>query len=221
VSGLLGLGPVPAALDDRRIEIRQPVAIATAAFLLVVFGTMVVVVLADPGEVGGAGTHAFWDRWVLGVVVVPALYGVWRFLLRPRIVVDDEGVVLDNAFSSVALPWADIADARGGSFIEVVGTDGDCTRALVYGPTYSGPLTREHRPRALVELIRAEAARRAGREAPPDDYAATPLVADAAFDAVTFTPPQPVIHPRVSLGLGGLTAIAVAWTLACALAALA
>jgi hypothetical protein len=134
-------------------------------------------------------------------------------------VVDESGVVVDNAFSTVTLPWADIADARGGAAIEVVGTDGDCARALVYGPTFAGPLTRPDRPQALVALIRAEAARRAGREAPPEDYTATPLVADADFDAVTFTPPEPVIHPVTSLGLDGLAAIAVAWTIACALAA--
>jgi hypothetical protein len=180
---------------------------------------MAVAVLADPGDVGGEGDHAVWDRWVLGAVVVPALYGMWRFLFRPRIVVDDSGVVLDNAFSSVTMPWSDIADARGSSYIEVVGTDGDCARALIYGPTFSGPLTRETRPRALVTLIRTEAARRAGREAPPEDYTATPLVADAGFDAVAFTPPEPVIHPVTKLGLEGLAAIALAWTIACAIAA--
>jgi hypothetical protein len=219
-TGPLGLGPVPAALDGRRLLVRQPVAIATGAFLLIVFGTMIVAVLIDPGDVGGAGEHAFWDRWVLGAVPVPALYGIWRFLLRPRIVVDDAGVILDNAFSSVTLPWADIADARGGSAIEVVGTDGDCARAMIYGPTFSGPLTRETRPRALVALIRTEAARRAGHEAPPEDYTATPLVADVEFDAVTFTPPEPVIHPRTSLGLEGLAGILVGWTVACAIAAM-
>lgn len=209
----LGLGPVPAALDGRRVLVRQPGVLATGAFLVVVFGAMAVTVLIDPDVQGGG--NAFVDRWVFGAVVVPAAFGIRRFLLRPRIVVDDEGVQLVNAFSTCTLPWSDVADARSGGHLEVVGIDGDCARALIYGPTFSGPLTRESKPRALVALIRAEAARRAGREPPSADYAASPLVADES----TFVAGDPVIHPRSSYGLGEALALTVAWTLACAVAA--
>ncbi len=153
---------------------------------------------------------------LLGAVVVPAAVGIRRFLLRPRIVVDDDGVRVVNAFSSCALPWDDVADARSGTHLEVVGTDGDSARALVYGPAFSGPMTRPGRPQALVALIRAEAARRAGREAPPEDYAASPLVAD---ESTPYAETEPVVHPRTSYGLGEAVTVTVLWTLACAIAA--
>ncbi len=212
-TGTLGLGPVPTSLADGRVLVRQPSALYTGAFLALMFGAMAVAVLA--GDHGGDG-NAFVDRWVYGAVVLPAAFGIRRFLLRPRIVVDGQGVLLDNAFSSVALPWADVADARGSSYIEVVGTDGDCSRSLVYSAAFSSPLTREDKPRALVALIRAEAARRAGREPPPEDYAASPLVADGES---RFTATEPVIHPRTTYGLGELVAYAVLWTVACLITA--
>lgn len=215
---MLGLGRVPSALSERsggRVLIRQPGALVTGAFLAVVFGTMAVVVLIDPGPANDTG-RAFLDRWVFGAVVVPALFGIRRFLLRPRIVVDETGVRLDNAFSSCALPWSDISGARGGGYVEVVGTDGDCTRALVYGPAFSGPMTREGRPTALVALIRAEAARRAGREVPSEDYSASALVAD---DGLRIVATEPVIHPRADYGLAEGVALTVVWTVACAVAA--
>ena len=194
--------------------VRQPGVVLTGAFLVLVFGTMVVAVLIEPNVEGGG--NAFLDRWAFGAVVIPAAFGIRRFLLRPRIVVDTDGVELVNAFSSCALPWADVADARGGGHLEVVGTDGDCARALVYGPAFSGPMTREARPQALVELIRSEAARRAGRPAPAEDYAASPLVAD---ESRPYLASEPVIHPRTSYGVGEAVALTVVWTLACAIAA--
>jgi hypothetical protein len=211
----LGLGPVPADLSGGRVLVRQPGALWTGVFLALVFGTMAVTVLIDPGAEGSTGS-AFLDRWVFGAVIVPAAFGIRRFLLRPRIVVDADGVQLDNAFSSCSLPWADIADARGGGYVEVVGTDGDCIRALIYGPAFSGPLTRERRPLALVALIRSESARRAGREPLPADYEASPLVAEAP---PRFVATEPVIHPRSSYGLAEAAAFAGLWTLACAIAA--
>src|SRR5689334_2667331 len=154
--------------------------------------------MIEPGQEGSTGS-AFLDRWVFGAVVVPALFGIRRFLLRPKIVVDETGVVFDNAFSSCALPWSDIDGARGGTgYVEVVGTDGDCSRALVYGPAFSGPLTREGRPTALVGLIVAEAARRSGRELPSEEYEASALVNDAPSRYVAT---EPVIHPRDSYGI--------------------
>lgn len=209
----LGLGRIPSSLTGGPVLVRQPGAVLTGAFLALMFGAMAVVVVVDPGDQNSTG-HAFWDRWVFGAVVVPAAFGIHRFLWRPRIVVDETGVLLINAFSSCALPWSDVADARGRGYVEVVGTDGDCTRALVYGPTFSGPMTRETRPTALVALIRAEAARRAGREPPPEDYAATPLVADGS----AITEIDAVIHPRPSYGVVEAIALVVAWTVACAVA---
>jgi hypothetical protein len=211
----LGLGPVPEAVADARVVVRQPGAVATGAFLALMFGTMAVAVLIEPSIEGGSG-NAFLDRWVFGAIVIPAAFGIHRFLLRPRIVVDDEGVRLVNAFSSCALPWADVAGARGGGPVELVGIDGDCARSLVYGPAFSGPLTGDRRPRALVALIRSEAARRAGREPPTEDYAATPLVAD---DAASYAPVEPVIHPRPSYGVAEAVMLVLGWTLACAVAA--
>lgn len=209
----LGLGPIPTALTGRPVLVRQPGVVATGAFLLVVFGAMAVTVLIDPDVEGGG--NAFFDRWVFGAVVVPAAFGIRRFLLRPRVVVDEAGVQLINAFSTCTLPWPEVADARGGGHLELVGIDGDCARALIYGPAFSGPMTREDRPRALVALIRAEAARRAGREPPPEDYAASPLVAEES----TFVAAEPVIHPRSSYGLSEAVALTVVWTVACAVAA--
>lgn len=211
----LGLGPIPAALTGGRVLVRQPGALATGVFLGLVFATMTVAVLIDPGETGSPG-NAFFDRWVFGAVIVPAVFGIRRFLLRPRIVVDSDGVSFVNAFSSCALPWADVAGARSGGYVEVVGIDGDCARALVYGPAFSGPMTRPTRPDALVALIRSEAARRSGRPAPAEDYAASPLVADTATH---FAAPDPVIHPRSSYGLPEALTYLVLWTLACAVAA--
>lgn len=195
--------------------VRQPGALVTGLFLGLVLAAMVAAVLADPGQTGSTGS-AFLDRWVFGAVIVPAAFGIRRFLLRPRIVVDDAGVLLDNAFSSCALRWGDVADARGGGYVEVVGTDGDCSRALVYGPAFSGPMTQESRPKALVALIRAEAARRAGREPPPEDYEASALVADASS---RFTATEPVIHPRASYGVAEAVGYIVLWTVACLIAA--
>ncbi len=218
-TGALGLGAVPSSLAGSRVLVRQPGAVLTGAFLAVVFGTMAVVVLIDPGP-GDSTGNAFGDRWVFGAVVVPAAFGIRRFLLRPRIVVDEHGVLLDNAFSSCALPWSDVADARRGSAIEVVGTDGDCVRALVYGPAFSGPMTQVRRPAALVALIRAESARRAGREPLPEDYAASPLVAPAmSGEPSHYVATEPVIHPRTSFGLLEAAAITAGWTIACLVAA--
>jgi hypothetical protein len=210
----LGLGPIPASLANGRVLVRQPGAVLTGVFLVLVFGAMAVAVLVEPNVEGGG--NAFFDRWVFGAVVVPAAFGIRRFLLRPRIVLGPDGVELVNAFSTCALPWSDVADARGGGHLEVVGTDGDCARALVYGPAFSGPMTREARPQALVELIRSEAARRAGRPAPAEDYAASPLVAD---ESTPYLASEPVIHPRTSYGVAEAAALTVVWTLACAIAA--
>ncbi len=218
-SGGLGLGRIPAVLDDDApVTVRQHAVLGVGTFLTLVIGALAVTVLADPGESGGTG-NAFTDRWVFGAIVVPAAYGIRRYLFRPRIVVDAAGVRFDNAFSSVALPWEDVADARGRGFVEIVGTDGDCARALLYGPTFAGPLTREERPAALVALIRAEAARRNGRDPLPEDYAATPLVSDLAADAEDRPVPDPVIHPRPSYGVPEAVTYLVLWTLACAVAA--
>lgn len=211
---VLGLGPVPASLANGRVLVRQPGAVLTGVFLVVVFGAMAVAVLIEPNVEGGG--NAFFDRWVFGAALVPAALGIHRFLLRPRIVVDSGGVSLVNAFSTCALPWVDVADARGSGPVEVVGTDGDCARALVYGPAFSGPMTRETRPRAVVALIRSEATRRAGREPPPEDYAASPLVAD---ERTRYTAADPVIHPRTSYGVVEAVALTLGWTIACAVAA--
>ena len=53
-------------------------------------------------------------------------------------------------------------------FLVVIDDTPECSRALVYSPAFSSPLTREDKPRALVALIRTEAARRAGHEPPPE-----------------------------------------------------
>lgn len=214
----LGFGRIPDSLDGGPVRVRQGGVAATGAFLVAVLLTMAAAVLHDPGIEGG-GTNAFLDRWIYAAIIVPALYGIWRFLVRPQIVVDDGGVRLDNAFSTVALPWADIDGARLVGGLEVVGTDGDCARALIYSPTLSGPMTSARRPQALITLIRTEATRRPGRTL-TDEYAASNLVSEQNDDLdAPYVAPDPVIHPRRSLGLPGLAVLFVAWTIACAIAA--
>lgn len=216
---LLGIGPIPPALDGGRVVVRQPAALATGVMLVVLMLTMAVTVLVEPGQTGSTGS-AFLDRWAFGLLIVPVVYSSRRFFLRPRIVVDQTGVALINAFSECSLPWPDVADARGGGHLEIVARDGDCVRAMVYGPAFSGPLTSDARPAELVALVRAESARRAGREPLPEDYAATELV--AAFDGPTRQSAAgvpDVISPRTTLGPAEGAAYAAAWTLACLLAA--
>lgn len=216
---LLGIGPVPAALDGGRVVVRQPAALATGALLAVVMAAMTVAVLIEPGQTGSTGS-AFLDRWVFGVLVVPIVYFGRRFFLRPRIVVDQTGVKLVNAFSGCTLTWPQISNARGGTAIEIVAADGDCARAMVYGPSFSGPFTSDARPAEVVALVRAESARRAGREPLPEDYAATELVAgpDGAGWQTALDAPDLVVT-RPALGLPEAAAYLLAWTLACAVAA--
>lgn len=216
IGGAIGLGSMPTSLAGGRVQVRQPGAVVTGLFLGLVFAAMAVAVLIEPGQQGSTGS-AFLDRWVFGAVIVPAAFGIRRFLLRPRIVVDETGVRFVNAASSCALPWTDVADARGDGYVEVVGTDGDCARALVYGPALSGPMTREVRPKALVALIRTEAARRAGRQLLPADHeVSAALVSDGP---ARVTSPEPVIHPRTEYGLAEAVTYAAAWTVACLVAA--
>lgn len=216
---LLGVGPIPAALDGGRVIVRQPAALLTGALLTVVMTAMTVAVLIEPGQTGSTGS-AFLDRWVFGILIVPIVYFARRFFFRPRIVVDQTGVRLVNAFSECALPWPDVADARGGAHLEIVARDRDCVRAMVYGPAFSGPFTSDARPAELVALIRAESARRAGREPLPEDYSATDLVVDSdGAGRATYVDAPAVIAVRSTLGLPEGAAYAAAWTLACVIAA--
>jgi hypothetical protein len=218
MSRLLGLGPLrtTALPEQRPVVVRQPAALGVGVFLLLVTVVFAAAVLAEPGDT--VGSHSgFLNRWFFGLLVVPMLWGTDRFLLRPRVRVDDAGVAFHNPLQTIRTPWPGVAGAAFDRHLTLALADHDQVRSILFGPALSGPMTREDRPNELVALINAESARRAGGRWEPDEvYAAEPLVGTPG-DRPAPAGPGAVTAP--AYGVAAAVGYAAAWTLACVLAA--
>jgi hypothetical protein len=225
MSRTLGLGPLRSTTltDSRPVVVRQPVALGVGAFLMLIMVGFGAAILADPGKTVGSGS-AFVDRWFFGILVVPCAWGIDRFLLRPRVRVDDTGVIFHNPVQTISTPWPAVAGAAYDSHLTLALTDHDQLRSVLFGPMLSGPMTRETRPKELVALINTESARRAGAQAwtPEAVYDAQPLIGTEAPTptSTSRTPTGPAAIKSPAWGIPAGIAYAVAWTAACVLAAI-
>lgn len=214
----LGLGPLRTTTlpEQRPVVVRQPAALGVGVFLLLVTVIFGAAVLAEPGSTVGSSS-AFLNRWFFGLLVVPMLWGTDRFLLRPRVRVDDAGVAFHNPLQTIRTPWPGVAGAAFDRHLTLALADHDQVRSILFGPALSGPMTRENRPKELVALINSESARRAGARWDPDEvYVAEPLVGTRT-DAPAPAEPGSVTSP--AYGIGAAATYLAAWTLACVLAA--
>jgi len=218
MSRLLGLGPLRTTTlpEQQPVVVRQPAALGVGVFLLLVTVTFGAAVLAEPGETVGSDS-AFLNRWFFGLLVVPMLWGTDRFLLRPRVRVDDAGVAFHNPLATIRTPWPGVAGAAFDRHLTLALADHDQVRSILFGPALSGPMTRDERPNELVALINSESARRAGGRWDPDEvYTAEPLVS-TPDDSPARAGPGSVTAP--AYGIAAAVVYAVAWTVACVLAA--
>jgi hypothetical protein len=218
----LGLGPLrvdSALAAGNRVVVRQASALAVGAFLDLVALAMGFGILYDPGKTVGSG-NAFIDRWFFGILVVPILWGADRFLLRPRVSVDEVGVELHNPVRTVSATWPAVVGAGFDRQLRLVTADGDMVSSILFGPALSSPLTSRARVDELVQLIDVEAARRAGRTYEPDPtYSAQDLV--GSIGSPVKAPTGPGATFRNAPGWLNLAGYAAAWTLSCILAAAA
>jgi hypothetical protein len=223
MSRVLGLGPLRSTTlaDSRPVVVRQPVAVGTGAFLMLIMIGFAGAILADPGKTVGSGS-AFVDRWFFGIMIVPCAWGIDRFLLRPRVRVDDSGVTFHNPVQTISTPWPAVAGAAYDSHLTLALTDHDQLRSVLFGPALSGPMTRENRPGELVALINTESARRVGGDWTPDArYDAQPLIGTEPEAAIAAprTPVGPSAVKSPAYGIPSLLGYVAAWTVACILAA--
>lgn len=214
----LGLGPIPVEPPisaTRQVTVRQASAVGISAFLFLVMGVMAVGVLYQPGETV-QGDNAFLDRFFFGILVVPSLYGAERFFLRARVVVADSGVSVHNPFRTAVLPWPSIGGAVFDGGFHIVLAGGDRLGSVLFGPTFSSPLTQRARVDQLVALVNAEAARRSGRTHDPDAaYEAELLIGSVGAGSPDVD--DAASKWRFVWGLPSLAIYAALWTVACAL----
>jgi hypothetical protein len=223
MSRVLGLGPLRRTdlSDAQPVVVRQPVAVAVGAFLMLVIVGFAGAILADPGKTVGSGS-AFVDRWFFGIMVVPMAWGTDRFLLRPRVRLDDTGVAFHNPVQTIHTPWPAVAGAAFDGHLTLALADHDQIRSVLFGPALSGPMTRDTRPKEIVALINTESARRAGGSWSPDDlYDAQPLIGTEPEAAIAAPrkPTGPGAIKSPAYGIPALIGYAVAWTVSCILAA--
>jgi hypothetical protein len=174
-------------------------------------------VLLHPGSTVNSG-NAFLDRWFFGILIVPFLWGSDRFLLRPRVRVDEAGVVLHNPIRTIVAKWPAILGATFDTHVRLVLADGETVSSVLFGPGLSSPLTQRTRVDELIEVINAESARRSGRKRDPEGlYSAEALVGSSGAPAVAPTGPGATLRP--SLGLIQLAGYTAVWTAVCLIAA--
>jgi hypothetical protein len=218
----LGFGPIPTDQPigaGSRLVVRQPSAIGVGLFLDLIALGLAFGSLYDPGKTVGSG-NGFIDRWFFGVIVVPALWGAQRFLLRPRILLDDTGVRFENPMHTIEASWAAVQGAGYDTALRLSLADGDSVGATVFGQALSSPLTRRDRVEELARIINQESARRSGRTYDPEAaYSAESLVGSVQSSAPK--PDGPGATHRPAYGLVSLAVYAAAWTLSCVLAAIA
>gem|GEM_PF-4930544 len=214
-----GLGPIPSQqpIDaSSPLVVRQAAALGVGAFLVIVAGAFATAVLVDPGPTVGSG-NGFVDRWFFGILIVPVLWGVDRFLLRPRVRADVHGVAFHNPVETIDAPWPAVLGAGFDGRLQLVLADGERVHSILFGPVLSSPLTKRIRVDQLIEALNAEAIRRGTRRPDPATYSAESLV--ASLDAPAEVSTGPGAARRRSPGLVNLAAYALAWTLACGIAA--
>lgn len=218
----MGLGPLslePSISATRQVTVRQAAGVGISAFLFITMLGLSAGVLYDPGATV-EGDNAFLDRFFFGVLVVPALYGTERFFLRPRVVVADSGVSVHNPFRTAVLPWPSIGGAVFDGGFQIVLAGGDRLGSVLFGPTFSSPLTQRTRVDQLVALVNTESARRSGRIHDPEaTYEAELLIGSVGAGSAEVD--DAASKWRFVLGLPSLAIYAVLWTVACALAAAA
>jgi hypothetical protein len=221
VSRPLGLGPIPLEppiSSTRQVTVRQAMALTAGVFMAVVMIAFGAAVLADSGETLEGDRSTFFESFIFGLIVVPVLYGCERFFLRPRVRIDESGVTVHNPWRTAVLPWSSVAGASFERSFAVVLTGGDRLRSVLFGPTFSSPLTRRDRVDELVSLVNHEAARRAGRVHDPEAvYSAEALVGEISGE-----PAGEVLDADSQwtpvYGWVSLVIYAVAWTVACVIA---
>lgn len=221
----LGLGPIQAGSGmpaGGRLVVRQASPLGIGIFLAVIVVAMGGAALHDPGPTLGSG-NGFLDRWFFGVLIVPLLWGLDRFLIRPRVRVDQRGVHLHNPLQTIEASWPAVLGAGFDRRLQLALADGDLVFSIIFGPALSSPVTRRTRVDQLVEVVNRETATRSGRPYGETEFLA-PLIMDVTVeDDVDLDapeePPKPGATLRPAYGLLNLALYAVGWTLACALAA--
>lgn len=215
-----GLGPIRtdrAFSDSRPLVVRQAAALSVGCFVDLLMVVMGIGVLLYPGTTVNSG-NAFLDRWFFGILIVPFMWGTDRFLLRPRVRVDAEGVALHNPIRTIVAKWPAILGATFDTHLRLILADGETVRSVLFGPGLSSPLTKNNRVEELMEVINAESARRSGRTRDPEGlYAAEALVGEADSPVAALTGPGATL--RQSPGLIQLAGYAAAWTAVCLVAA--
>jgi hypothetical protein len=220
VSRPLGLGPIPLEppiSPTRQLTVRQGAAVGIAmliGFFMVAFAIGVIV---QPGET--LNVNEFLNRYLFGIIVVPCLYGIDRFLWRPRVIVSDAGVTVHEPVKTAVLSWPEVAGAGfDRSFTIVLARGGDRLRSVLFGPAYSSQLTKRTRVDELILLVNTEAARRSGRAYDPDAaYEADSLVGSVGDG--TFEIEDAATKFTMDFGLRTLAVYAVLWTVGCAIGA--
>lgn len=216
----LGLGPIPLEppiSPTRQVTVRQGAAVSVTLVLSFFMLAFAIAVIVDPGET--LTVNEFLNRYLFGVIVVPCLYGIDRFLWRPRVIVSDAGVTVYEPVKTAELSWPEVAGAGfDKSFVVVLTGGGDRLRSVLFGPAYSSQLTKRTRVDQLVGLVNAEAARRSGRMYDPDaSYESESLigtVGDGSFELV-----EASSKFRTNFGLTSFAVYAVLWTVGCAVGA--
>ncbi|HEX3826267.1 MAG TPA: PH domain-containing protein [Sporichthyaceae bacterium] len=215
----LGLGPIPgdqSFTGSKPLVVRQAASLFVGCFVAVIMVTMGIGVLIHPGETVGSG-NAFIDRWFFGILIVPALWSVDRFLLRPRVRVDAAGVEFHNPMQTIVANWPAVVSAGFDSHVRLVLGNGDYVRSILFGPGLSSPMTQRTRPDELAHVINVEAARRSGRQHDPQAaYEAEELVGGSNPAP---RPTGPGAELRPAHGLVNLAGYAIGWTVACIVAA--
>ncbi len=215
----LGLGPIPLEppiSPTRQVIVRQAAALTAGVFMFVVMAGFGAAVLADSGKTLEGGGGEFFQSFIFGLIVVPALYGCERFFLRPRVRIDDSGVAVHNPWRSAVLPWAAIGGAGFDQTFTIVLAGGDRLRSALFGPTFSSPLTQRTRVDEMVALINAEASRRAGRAHDPEAaYSSEALISSMSDEARAVDVVSADSLFRIVWGWPSLAAYLALWTVAC------
>ncbi len=153
-------------------------------------------VLVDPVEPGTA-THPFWDRFWAILGLGPSLWIVWRFAIRPRAAIREDGVLIVNVWRTAFLPWAAVAGSGEDGQPYVIANDQRRIGAMALRASPLSELIGSEVDRKFVELVRQNVAERG-----------------------CYSPVAPYTH-RIDIGLGVIVLALASWTALCLMASAA
>jgi hypothetical protein len=117
-----------------------------------VVGVVVAVVFVAIGQFADAATALAYAA----MFGVPFFLGGWRYGLHPRIVADDSGVLVRNAWRDCFVPWSEVCDARAGytGITIATSTRGVVTAWAVQKSNLAGWLHRRTRADDVANFLR-------------------------------------------------------------------